>query len=118
VKDDQTNASVDVPVDSIVLYGPLQADPGREIRADDLEIVLADDQSGVQWRMFAADEPDVEGLVVKSGFVGPGRNGRVSSRVKGANVWVELRNARSERWALEGDLNVGVALGGRTRSRR
>lgn len=122
-----------IAIDSHVLFGPIvqrEAVGGvqRELRLRGLQVLLADDQGGAGFDLFATDRPDRAtigqgGTVefssehVQSGRLGPGRNPRMPHKVRGAYGWVRLRNANvSERWAFEAG-SIDVELAGRTRVR-
>jgi hypothetical protein len=101
------------PIDSYVTMGPFApAESFREWRFSHLKVVLAHNQQGVRYEMFASSEPDVLGIdetgfvplvgARRSGYLRAGRNQTVLDRVRGDYVAVRLGNGNvGERWAME-----------------
>lgn len=73
-----------------------------EVKFSHAEIVLADDQQGVTYSLFASHEPGNMGTAIHTDELGPGRNPYISARMRGACCWLSLTNgAIGERWSLE-----------------
>jgi len=111
-------ASEDLAVNFEVVYGPLM--PGnreREYSFSKLTAVLASDQSGAGYRVYASDFADKLGLPVARGSFQPGRNNGEAARWRGPNAFISISNTRSgQRCAIE-DLQVTVSERGRVRRR-
>ena len=90
-------------IDAHFLLGPLTPrGTSSEIRFSHLTPVLADDQDGARFEIFAADVPDTKGEALVSGTLTPGRNQTNLSRVRGSYAWVRFRNAANgQRFAYE-----------------
>ena len=116
-KSDQ-GASSDLPIAFEVVYGPLvPANEGREYTFTGLTAVLADDQGGAGYRVYAQDQADKLGLPVARGSFHPGRNNSESVRFRGPNAWLSVSNTLAgQRCAIE-DVQVHVSQRGRVRRR-
>ena len=90
------------PIRSEVTLGPLAAGGDIEIMLGRIKAVLAKEQAGCTFEVYASDEPSELGRIVASGTLQPGQNPRLPVRRRGAFIWIVLRNTQAgERWALE-----------------
>lgn len=98
-----------------VLMGPYPSPIlGREARLDHMTIVLADDQHGARYNVYASSESDDKGLPQFSGTLHPGRNNRVPLRARGSYFWIELKQSGAqERFAFEEGF-VELSVGGKS----
>ena len=91
-----------------VTLGPLASGLDVEIMLNRAKAVLAREQSGCTFEVYASDEPNRLGRMVAQGEFTAGQNPRLSIRKRGAFMWLLLRNTRTgERFALE-ELAVDV----------
>jgi len=105
-------------IDSYVTMGPIAPpDAHQQFLYTQPEIVLANDQGGARWELFADHEPDDLGVSKVSGGLVSGRNPAKPARVRGDVVYLRLRNATAdERWAYEKGV-IRASRGGRARVR-
>lgn len=98
VRDDDGTAT-----DAFILMGPFAgSDVQREMRFVGPRVVLADDQNGATFELFATDEADRLGTARETGSLTPGRNGMRRTRVRGSYCFLRIRNAQiNQRFAIE-----------------
>lgn len=99
------------PIYSHVVMGPFAPDDAEtEYLFSRPAFTLASDLGGADVAVLASDAPDVPGDEQEWHSIGPGRNDRLPIRIRGAFVWVRLRNRDTERWAYEnGQIDVQPA---------
>lgn len=92
-----------VAIDARLMIGSLaKADVRREMRWVGPRAVLANEQDGCLYELFAADEPTVPGTARRTGTLGPGRNPMKRSRVRGSFCFLRLVNSQvGQRFAVE-----------------
>lgn len=90
-------------IDWNLLIGPLaRSDVHREMRFVGPRVVLASEQDGCIYQLYATDDPAVLGAVRHTGELGAGRNGYKRSRMRGSYCFVRLRNSLAgQRCAVE-----------------
>jgi hypothetical protein len=97
------------------LIGPYDGGNDRELRAEDLTVLLSEDSDGCRYEVYAASTADNIGPIREQGLLMPGRNSRKTARVCGAKVWVLLgTDVLGQRAAFE-EGGLHVALAGRAR---
>jgi len=108
----------DVRVVSKAIIGPIadSRSPG-ETKFSRLELVLADDQEGLTYKLFSSHEADDMGVAVYTEVIGPGRNAYSNGRMRGSYCWLSLENAApGEKWSME-SASIRVVPAGRKRVR-
>lgn len=92
-----------IPIDAYVTMGPLAGpDPVMETRFVGPHVILANDQDGARYDLFAVTEPDDLNASHRSGDLQPGVNSKRRDRVRGLYCYLQLRNAqRAQRFAVE-----------------
>lgn len=105
-------------IDSYVTIGPMAPEGlPQEVKYSHLHAVLADDQDGCDFNLYATDTPDVLGTPVHQGVLLPGRNPTHMARMRGSYAFVQLRNASpDQRWAFEA-MSLQASPGGKVRRR-
>lgn len=90
------------PIESFGLIGPITpANDGMEFLFTDFEIVLAAQQYGARYYLYASDTANDPGDVIFHGELRPGRN-KILQRVRGASVWLGIGTADlNGSWAVE-----------------
>lgn len=84
------------------LCGPLVPDSEEMMgRTTNLQALLANDQGGCNYELYASDTGDVLGAPILFGALAPGRN-RVPAGMSAAAIWLMLRGASTvERYSIE-----------------
>lgn len=92
-----------VPIDAHVLLGPMGAEGSRtELRFTGPRAVLASDQDGATYQLYASADPVVIGAPRAVGQLNPGRNPLRRARVRGSYCYLRLRNSvAGQRFAVE-----------------
>jgi hypothetical protein len=90
-------------IDSFVVLGPLNdVTQMLEWRLISTQVALANDQSGCRIELFATEEPEDIGPILRATDLSPGLNDPFRGRVRGNYIWARLRSALAgRRWALE-----------------
>ena len=103
-------------IDSRLRIGPLvPSGMDRQYRFSRPSIVLASDQDGCSFDLYASSVADSLGDPWASGVASPGRSNFMSARTRGATASLRLRNnVLGERWSLE-DATIEIAAAGRVR---
>lgn len=103
---------------SKAIIGPIAgSEEPVEVKFSLAEIVLADDQQGATYSLFANSEPSNMGVALSTDYLLPGRNPYISSRMRGSYCWLSLENgAVGERWSLE-SASIRAIPAGRKRAR-
>ena len=101
IDEDATNDGTQAIASSCVL-GPYRVRGEYETRMGRLVTTLASQQDGLRWEVYATDNPEDLGTLVRSGEFGPGRAKSQSAKCRGAYLYVRLANfSASQRWSLE-----------------
>jgi hypothetical protein len=99
------------------LLGPYFPPGESEVRYRDLRVQLSNDSDSADFELYASDESDLLGPPLASGLLGPGRNEGDFSRVRGAYMWLMLKNERAgESFGFE-RATIVPSSAGRTRKR-
>lgn len=92
--DKDANDDDDFPIDAHVLVGPLAGpESAREYRFQGPRVVLASDQEGAEFQLYASDDPVQLGPARHSGVLVPGRNGMKRAKMRGSHCYVRIRNS-------------------------
>lgn len=111
--DDQAKNDDGEAIQSECLYGPLAPeDINFEYTFDDLAAVMATEQDGCGWEMYATNDPSYLGARLHDGVFPRGRGDFENCRATAAYVAVLLKNAaRGETWSNE-DLSIDTWAAG------
>jgi len=90
-------------IDFSVLAGPLAgSEAAREMRFVGPRVVLASDQDGAIYQLYATDDPAILGSPRASGILHPGRNPLKRAKMRGSHCFVRVRNSvAGQRCAIE-----------------
>lgn len=89
-------------IDAYVTIGPIASQEDEEVMLNRVKAILAREQSGCTYEIFASDEPSDLGQLIAKGNLIPGQNPRLPVRKRGAFLWIRLRNNKTnERFAIE-----------------
>lgn len=115
-KSDHRTNSVDSPIDSYVVIGPIaKVEDVTAATLSELTVILAEGFSGVHVELFTSSDPERLGEPVWSSNIGPGRNAGILCRVSGDSIYLRLRNATlDQHWAIE-RAAAFLSYGGRIR---
>lgn len=75
--------------------------PVAEFLMREVQIALADDQSGCRCEVFGSETADTPGSIVAAQDLGPGLNESFRVRLRAPHLWVRLTNAAARSWAFE-----------------
>lgn len=104
------------PIDSYVLMGPLGS-MNREYGLLELQMGLSKASGGVNYRIYASNDPEELGTAIHSGATANGFSGSLRARGRGSNLWFKVGSAAlEESWGL-GELAVTVKDDGERRRR-
>lgn len=96
-----------VAIDAFVTIGPIQSGGDSDVALNRIRAVLAREKGGCTFEVFSADTPDAldqypYDKMIFSGTFEPGMNPRLPVRVRGAYLWIRLRNKKvNEGFAVE-----------------
>lgn len=103
--DTRTDGVTQHPIDSYFTIFPLsgsEPENGMETQYSGLTVVLAQEQAGARYEMFASEEPENMGDPIRTGELHPGRNPPKWDRIVGPYCGIRIRNgAAEETWAME-----------------
>ena len=90
-------------VNAQVLLGPFKSPvPGRMVRMVDVNVTLADDESGCLLKVYASNSADSPGAAKETLSLKPGRNDNVKARAVGSYIWLELvQSGVGQRFSVE-----------------
>lgn len=103
----------DTPIDAFVTIGPIQGGGDAEVSMRRIRAILAREQGGCTFEIFASDTPDALDTfpydkLVYSGVFEAGMNPRLPVRARGSYLWLRLRNKKvNESFAVE---EIGAAI--------
>jgi len=104
-------------INSHVTFGPMSVEEDQEVMLNRLKVILAKEQNGCTYEVYASDEPNSMGQLIAQGEVAPGQNPRLPVRKRGSFLWLVLRNtASSQRFAVE-DVKADIVRMGRRKVR-
>jgi hypothetical protein len=115
---DDAGSGAPVRIYSKVLVGPIASDRNdSEVMFHNWEFTLAPTLSGVTYRIYQSDDPQVLGDALRQGSLRAGKNPPLMDRAVGSAVWIELANGSiGEGWAYDGGA-VWASMAGRKRAR-
>lgn len=101
--DPDVNDDDGIATDFSVLVGPLVSDSSkREMRFVGPRVVLASDQGGATYELFATDDAALIGAPRRIGELVPGRNPLKRGKMRGSFCFVRIRNSvAGQRCAIE-----------------
>lgn len=92
--DKDANDDDGFPIDAHVLLGPLAGpEAAREMRFQGPRVVLASDQDGAEFQLYATDDPVQIGSPRFAGPLLPGRNAMKRAKMRGSHCFVRIRNS-------------------------